>query len=577
MKAARRHLAVVGSLATLGLIGAFLADRAVGRHQATQLARQLRVDAAALASCMYGASLPVPDREERVLRDRLGRQAPDEAPFAGCVPATLALESGLHHLGATRHRRSGDRAAQVDVHVDALAAMPLQGTGQALQPRVSELTSALRATLAGACEVASLEEGVGTCLPAPRPASARPSQVALDEPTTSDTASWVVTAGTSEISLRAASAGHAWEARSSDGRRFVTRALPGEGRAGEDAPQLLDESPTGHRLVRALAPDTAIEVSGEAVSSRMLPPLPPGVNAAPLGVRALETPEGWASVGRDASGRGVLSWGTGASQQAPGGELLGAFQQGGARLLIKRRAPSGFVELVTVPVSGPRGPWAAGLSAVVSYVPALDATADIERRCGLPDERFSTWVGTHDQDATLIAGSSEVLHAYRFRALPGTSYRVICGSCPPMALEASRDGLGLFVPVRRSLTPARLTTPLLFEPGRSDATAQAACTTSALAVVYEARGQIVVQRREEQGWRFEPPVVIAETDERGRPEAPAIVGVGETLVVFWRRLTPGRLRIESRRLDEVPREPLPLPVAPDPSASSHRGRGVDPG
>ena len=76
-------------------------------------------------------------------------------------------------------------------------------------------------------------------------------------------------------------------------------------------------------------------------------------------------------------------------------------------------------------------------------------------------------------------------------------------------------------------------------------------------MVYEAGGEIVVQRREPQGWRFEPPVVVAETDARGRPEAPAIVGVGDSLVVLWRRLAPGRLRVEAQPAERVPeaREP----------------------
>ena len=280
------------------------------------------------------------------------------------------------------------------------------------------------------------------------------------------------------------------------------------------------------------------------------PPLPPGVSPVPLGSLALRGSSGPVAVGRDSEGRGVLLYGgtTQLRREAPAGELVAAFQEGGPRLLLKRKAGTGFVELVLASVPGEDGPWGAESSAEVSYVSELAMPSGPERSCGLPDERYASLVGVGTKDAALIAVGPKAIHAYRFHATPGARYSVVCGSCPPMVLESRNDGLGLFVPVRRNLSPARIAVPPTFEPGRSDRSAVGACTMSRTAVIYEAGGKLLVQEREAGSWRFGAPRVVAETDARGAPIEPALLGVGDALVAVWRRKIEGRLLLEAATL-----------------------------
>jgi hypothetical protein len=180
-------------------------------------------------------------------------------------------------------------------------------------------------------------------------------------------------------------------------------------------------------------------------------------------------------------------------------------------LLLKRQGRTGFVDLVLVPAPEQGAPWGPESTTTVAYVKELSILPGEERSCG-------------------------------------ARYSIVCGSCPPMVLEARPDGLGIFVPVRRNLSPTKIEGTTGYEAGRSDRSASGSCTASRLAVIYEAGGKLLVQEREKGSWRFAPPRVVAETDARGEPTEPALLGVGDALVAVWRRKAEGRVRIEALRL-----------------------------
>jgi hypothetical protein len=227
---------------------------------------------------------------------------------------------------------------------------------------------------------------------------------------------------------------------------------------------------------------------------------------------------------------------------------VGAFQEGGPRLLLKRQGRTGFVDLVLVSAPEQGAPWGPESTTTVAYVKELSIPPGEERSCGLPDERYASLVGVGGKDAALIAVGPKEIHAYRFHATAGARYSVLCGSCPPMVLEARPDGLGIFVPIRRNLSPTKIEGSAGFEAGRSDRSASGSCTASRLAVIYEAGGKLLLQEREQGSWRFAPPRVVAETDARGEPTEPALLGVGDALIAVWRRKTEGRALIEALRL-----------------------------
>jgi hypothetical protein len=533
------------ALGVLAMIGGVAVHRTRGQrllHATASLDAQR-----SLGRCVLDGQGPGSDLEG-ALRRRLALQPPGASPLASCVGEAVRLEAALTALQGVLLPPSGPLPARMLGQTRGLLQFPLDAPTLDLNRRLPELSGALAALQRDVCALAR-EEGVGASCEAPGAASGPPPpRVLLEQISPPSAVLWAASAGASEISVRVAAGPRSWELVSADGgASFVTTELPP---ASGDAlvPRLLaGTAPRALWVARRDAEGQGSLVAVEQGKARLLAPvqLPAGVTPPPHGAPVLQVAGRWVTVGRGAEGV-LLMYGDSLQKRedGPRGELLGAFQEGGARVLLKRQAASGFVDLVLALVPAEGAPWGKEVVTTVAYVRELGFDRGEERGCGLEDERYLSMVGVGGEDGALVAIGPRAVHAYRFHTSAGAGYELLCGSCPPMVLETRPDGLGIFVPVRRALTPARIDAPLGFERGRSERSAAGACTASEMAVVYEAGGGVWLQQREPGGWRFGPARVLAERDEHGEPGEPLLLGVKEKLVALWRRKAEGRWRIE---------------------------------
>jgi hypothetical protein len=168
----------------------------------------------------------------------------------------------------------------------------------------------------------------------------------------------------------------------------------------------------------------------------------------------------------------------------------------------------------------------------------------------LRGEQYSTVVGSSQDGQVLIALGQEQIYPFRFSPRSGASTGVLCGACPPTALERGADGIRIFLPVRRQLSPASVTPPMAYDAS-SARTAGGACTGEHMVVAYLSGDRVLAQRTRPGEWRFERPTVLAEPDQHGKPVELAVIGFDDRVLVVWRRATARnqRLRIEATPLE----------------------------
>lgn len=507
----------------------------------------------------------------------------DDALFGPCAPMARALADSATTLAAAALVREPERVSALADGAARTAQFPWSSRAGALDPqRVTALRSGVSALLRTACEV-GVAQGAASpddCTAAPRPGRRTP-QVVLDAELDRPPAEVVWTATSARapggrsvallaVAARAGEQVHAWLARSFDaGKSWQTTAIEPALQGASSAPRVPDV---------ALLAGGALEVGrfaadGEGVwQARLSRWDPDAARAVTTTPEAVAIPDGYApvsagsaivptSAGRVALALVRTSDGTGAiwhptadaeaPRPTPVGRLLAATAAPPARVLLARRSNTGFVELAEVAVPAADQPWPAPTTTLVSYVSELEVGAGPDRWCGLPGEQYFTLLGRGPDHQVLVAAGPKQIYPYRFSTRASSDIRVLCGPCPPAALERSREGLRVFLPVRRQLAPASVQPPLAFDP-KSAESADAACSGQQVAVAYVAKGRLLAQSTRAGTWRFQRPVALARPDGDAKLVDVRALGFDQSVLVLWRRAAPQgkRLRIEALAIGE---------------------------
>jgi hypothetical protein len=227
---------------------------------------------------------------------------------------------------------------------------------------------------------------------------------------------------------------------------------------------------------------------------------------------------------------------------APPGRLVAATAAPPARLVLARSSKTGFLQLAQVVVPPPGEPWPDAKQTLVSYVSELEMAPSPDLWCGLAAEPHFTWLGHGGENHVLVAANPNTMYPFRFKIRNGSDLAVLCGVCPPTALERGPQGLRVFLPVIRKLAPATITTPLAFDAS-SPKSATAACTGEQIAASYLAANRVLSQSTRSGDWRFQRPELVAEPNPHGTPSEPQTLGFDDHVVVLWRRSAPGSSRV----------------------------------
>ena len=504
----------------------------------------------------------------RELEERIARHGRE---LVACVPSERELSlrfSGDHPAAecAAPARALADAAAQLaraPLVADAGAAKTIAAAAERLRDFAWD---------ASAKELAHRRSGIDAelalicpgCEPRRAPALAPATTVAdlqLDAPPLAvvwNATAAIVPSGPKTalvaIGARTKSASHAFVARSLDAARsWQTTAIASAGAGAElRAPALAllgDGSLLAAHFARRDGEPWRVAVSrwnrGSAKADSLgTIELPAGADPVSTGSPILPLVEGFAlSLVR--GGRSLVLYVGGKKNEThagPEGTPIASTAARPARVVATKSSKTGFVELTQRAVPAPGDPWGDAITTLVSYVSELSTEAAPDQWCGLPGEQFFTFLGKGPKQHVLVASGPRQIFPLRFTARPGASLSVLCGPCPPAALERSREGVRVMLPVRRQLAPASVDLPIAFDSSSID-TAVAACTGEQVGITYRAGGSVLFQTTRGGKWKFERPTLAAEPNEHGSPAEVAVLGFDDRMRVLWRRAQAGSRRI----------------------------------
>jgi hypothetical protein len=578
-----RHKSTVMLVVVSGMLAAVLGVYwLVSRARALELATAARTDALRLALC-------VPSGNAAEMRDTLALAYPDDRPLAGCAQTALSLASSAAKLPNAALLRDSVAASELSAVGLRLSKFGWDSPARALHDGspLAELSADVAAARELACRIASAEAGQPEpgCSAAQLATEPGATRLVLDAELggARDAVSWTANAAFAPVkepaskavevgvvAIAAQEGARTWIARSLDGgRTWQTSSIEPAAAASAPRPPEVALLAGGSLLVAHFAPRS--ERAWSARIARWS-----ADQARPEPSRAFELPERWSPI---ATGSPLLPLADGGDfalalaasdparatvwyppsegdktpkstlVDAPAGRVLAATSAPPSRLLLARKSPTGFVELVAQAVPAPKQPWPEPRTALASWVSDLSLPAGPERWCGLPGEQYFTTVGESPEGSVLVAVGPEQIYPFRFTPRTGGSVGVVCGACPPAGIERSPDGVRVLLPVRRQLSPATVATPIAFDQS-SALSAAAACTGEQLVVAYLAGDRVLAQSTRSGEWQFERPTVVAVPDAHGKPVDLRVLGFDDRVVVLWRRADARsrRLRIEMAEL-----------------------------
>jgi hypothetical protein len=558
----------------------------VSSARARELATDARASALRLARC-------VPPGSAAEVRRTLALAYPGDRPLAGCAEASASLVEVSRKLTNAALLRESQAAAELAAVAARLSKLGWATSARALHDGelIAELRTDVDQARELACRIASAHAlGAEPSCSAADPPLEPPTPLLVFElelPGRLDTVSWTANSafgpakepGAKPLELAVVSlaaqdaehrALHGWVMRSLDaGRSWQTSSTePAATQATATAARPADVAllSGGALLVAHFAARSerawTVRVARWPVDRAQLEtpeafelPEPWGPIATGSPVLPLATGRGFVlALGADNPARAAVWYPPSDSDKkpkpslrgAPQGRVLAATSAPPSRLLIARKSPTGFVELVAQAIPAPSEGWPEPHGSLVSYVSDLSLPAAPERWCGLPNEQYFTTVGDSPGGSVLVAVGPDQVFPFRFTPRKDASVGVLCGACPPAGIERSADGLRVLLPVRRQLSPASVATPIAFDQS-SARSAAAACTGEQLVVAYLAGDRVLSQSTREGKWQFERPQVLAAPDARGKPVDLRMLGFDDRVVVMWRRASArGRgLRIEA--------------------------------
>lgn len=545
-----------------GLVGALLAAVlaaywASSRQRARELAADVHRHAVRLDAC-------APDRDALLLA------LPEDRPAAPCAAIAGELADATRRLLSARFIREREVASDLASVAEPLAKVAWNARARALlEPPLSVALTDVRKAHSLALVLAA-SEGVEIA-PSASPASAAPvaprePRAALDVELPGPalelvwTASSVLAPGGRPLAVvtlaaRTDRAPAVWLGRSLDrGKSWQSTRLEPLA-PSKQLPRPHVAILAGGELAIAVIADGALQrfrwpaSSARAQAVGETRPLPADTKPVTTG-SALLSLSAFALTRSDGSGAVWYEpFDDESLRPAPPGRLVAATAAPPPRLVLARSSKTGFVELAQVAVPELEEPWPQATSSRVSYVPSLETLPSDDRWCGLAGEQHFTWLARAEKNHVLVAASQSGIYPYRFTLRPESDLDVLCGACPPAALERSRGGLGVYVPVIRKLAPAPIPPPLAFD-ATSAKTATAACAADRMAASYVAAERVLAQITRPNSWQFQRPIELATPDSTGSPVEPRVLGFDDRLLVLWRRSAIGtpRVRIESVEL-----------------------------
>jgi hypothetical protein len=543
----------------------------VSSSHASELVTAARSEAIRLERC-------VPPGVAGQIRATLALAYPDDRPLAGCAALASGLADSASKLEKAALLRERAAASELVTVAARLSQFGWDAPARSLHdgPVLAELSADLAQARQLACRIASGEgrpDDPACAARAPAAEASAPPLTVIDAEFVGE-AAWTANAAASAgfVAITARDNGSAslksWLARSLDGGRtwrassFEPAAATAERSARPPDATLLDG---GALLVAHFAPRSergwSVRVArwradAERIESSSIFELPEPWRPIAVGSPLLPVSgePGFALALRAGDPARAAIWippspADEASRPSlltpPAGLVLAAISAPPSRLLIGRKSPTGFVELVAQPIPHPGEPWPEPRTSLVSYVSDLSLHEAPERWCGLAGEQYFTTIGDSPDGNVLVAVGSEQIYPFRFTPRSGASVGVLCGACPPAGIERSAEGVRVLLPVRRQLSPATVTTPIAFAAS-SVRSAAAACTGEQLVVAYLAGDRVLAQSTRSGQWQFERPQVLAVPDARGKPADLRVLGFDDRVLVLWRRTdAQRRSRIEA--------------------------------
>lgn len=262
------------------------------------------------------------------------------------------------------------------------------------------------------------------------------------------------------------------------------------------------------------------------------------------GPTALPMPQGWAVPYGTSDAGGVVYASAAAKPQErklPPGKLIASLPATPPRLLLQRKAANGFVELVQTTIPAPDDPWPREVTAEVLYTPELETTGISASACGTEREPYFALAGRSSNGGVLAALASRDAYSFRAKLLEDSQLIPLCGACPPAALQTSAEGLSMLLPVRRKLAAQSVTQSARYRGGKVAAT----CTSNSYVIAYVSDGEVLVQRTDSGGWRFQEPRVLARPNALGTPSDVQLVSAQSRVIAIWKRVGGNELRVEA--------------------------------
>ncbi len=220
------------------------------------------------------------------------------------------------------------------------------------------------------------------------------------------------------------------------------------------------------------------------------------------------------------------------------GRAVGLLSAKPPRLLLEDVAPTGFYRLWQVTIPPPDAPWPEPTFTTVAYVDTLTLDDAAAPRCGLPKEPFDIVTGRGPKKDAFFALSERAMYPFKFEPKPDSSVRPVCGSCPPGLLERTKQGLRVFLPIRRSLSGMTID----LAAGYSDDITQpvgVGCTATKLFLAYQVGEDLVIQPTKDDSWRYAAATIVA---RKTSVADVAVLGMPNRSIITWR--TPSKTHLK---------------------------------
>lgn len=227
-------------------------------------------------------------------------------------------------------------------------------------------------------------------------------------------------------------------------------------------------------------------------------------------------------------------------RKVPEGNALGAIGVPPSLIIGSTRKKS--YEVASYAIPNATGTWP---KPRVTTTLAVESLSGVDLMCGAPRERHVPFVSRGEKTGMLLALFDGEPSGYPFALGKGPDTTPVCGRCSPSILTSAPAGPELWLSAQHALTSQVLVTPLVFRNPAVWPTARATCSGAWHALTWLSEGRLFVQSVEVGTWQTSSPILLAETNEWGRPEHVTAVATQSSIVVFWwRTQKSGQLRIE---------------------------------